>query len=308
MFEDKLIRKKIEEAIAKGASEFIIFPFGANGVSVRNCLNDCFDTKAEMLVDNKYSQYNKKIVDIQYLKKNYSENMYVLFTIEDRKLNKKLEEDLLEFIPKDKIINFLENLNERYEPKWDIGTRFAMDNILPLTREEKDVLTRKCKIENNKIKVRILHGSLVMWNAAKTICEAFENDTKFDVLVILGVSQSHEAEMQMEREKHQYINYYEYCGELDRPDILIISLACDTYPYDLGRHAKLVVAASMTLIQYAYTIDDFWKDKVELGFDIHSPDYYLFDSMLYWELVNGGYLSDQLLDMGNANYDGVYLA
>ncbi len=308
MFEDKLIRKKIEEAIDNGASEFVIFPFGANGVSVRNCLNDCFDIKAEMLVDNKYSKYNKKIVDFQNLKKNYSQNMYVLFTVEDKKLNKRLEEELLEFIPKDKIINLLDNENERYEPKWNIGSRFAINNILPLTIEEKDIWARKYKTENNKIKVRILHSSLVMWNAAKTICEAFENDTRYDVLVILGVSQSREAEMQMEREKHQYIHYHEYCGELDRPDILIISLACDTYPYDLGRHAKLVVVASMTLIQYGYTIDDFWKDKVELGFNIHNPDYYLFDSMLYWELVNGGYQSDRIIEMGNAKYDGVYLA
>ena len=109
MFEDKLIRKKIEEAIDNGASEFVIFPFGANGVSVRNCLNDCYDIKAEMLVDNKYSKYNKKIVDFQNLKKNYSQNMYILFTVEDKKLNKKLEKELLEFIPKDKIINLLDN-------------------------------------------------------------------------------------------------------------------------------------------------------------------------------------------------------
>ncbi len=308
MFKDKIIRKKIKEAIDKGASKFVIFPFGENGVAVRNCLRDCFGIEAELIVDNEYSKYNEKIVDIKALKKFYSQDIYVLLTVEDKKLNKKLEEEILEFIPNNRIVNFLDIVHERYNPQNRIGSSLMMDNILPLTIEEKNVLERKYRVGKGKIKVRILHGSLIMWNALRTICEAFENDARFDVLVILGVNQPHDAEIQMEREKHQYVKYQEYCGEIDRPDITIISLICDKYPYDLRRYSTLVVAASMMLIRYAYSIEDFWNEGVESGFNIHSPDYYLFDSMLYRELINGGYQSERIIEMGNAKYDGIYFA
>lgn len=308
MFEDKVVRKKIEEAINNGASRFAIFPFGANGVSVRNCLRDCFGMEADMMIDNHYSKYNKRIVDMQYFKKNYSEDIYVLFTIEDRYVNQNLEKELLEFVPQNRIVNFLDTVNKWYEPEWNVESRFAINNILPLSIEETNIWENRFKAEKGKIKVRILHGSLIMWNALKTICDEFEKDDKFDVLVILGAAHSPETEAQMKRENHRYIKYQEYSGELDKPDIMIVALACDRYPYDLGRHARLVIAASMTLIQYAYSIDQFWKDQVEKGLNIHNPDYYLFDSMLYKELINGGYQSEKIIEMGNAKYDGIYIA
>lgn len=306
MFNDASVRRILKKYIDEGKKQFAIYPFGENGVSVRDCLNDCFGIEPSLIVDNVYANYNEKIVRVSDLKKSYSQDMYILLTVENEGLNRELENGLLEFIPKNNIINLLDVIKMNSQ-NWEVGTRFAMDSILPMTVAEKKVFEEKYRVETGKIKVRFLHSSLIMWNAVKTICESFERDERFDVLIILGVNQSPEAEEQMKREGHNYVTYQEYCTELDKPDITIIYMSYETYPYDFRRHSKLVVVAPMSLIQYSYSIDDYWKADIEPSFQ-HDPDYYLFDSMLYNELENSRHKSDKIVEMGNAKYDGIYKA
>lgn len=42
------------------------------------------------------------------------------------------------------------------------------------------------------------------------------------------------------------------------------------------------------------------------GFGRFYPDYYLFDSLLYHDIVNAGYGSDRVVEMGNPKFDGIF--
>lgn len=163
-----------------------------------------------------------------------------------------------------------------------------------------------------RIKIRIVHSALTTWNAIASIVKAFNHDPKYDTKIILTDIYSDHSVLvqQMLDEKVSFFDCIEnsYDVAIDKPDILIV-----TNPYDgmnLGKikgNVKLVVAATMSLIRYNETIEDFWKimdGKVGLG--RFNPDYYLLDSLLYNDIRETKFFSKKIVEMGNAKYDSIY--
>ncbi|MBO5032040.1 MAG: hypothetical protein J6D08_09180 [Lachnospiraceae bacterium] len=113
----------------------------------------------------------------------------------------------------------------------------------------------------------------------------------------------------MKNERFQYVRINDYQIEEDKPDILILNHPYDIFSdiKDCRRHCRLIIAASMQLIRYTYDWNDFWHMQ-QKSFGRFYPDYYLFDSLLYNDMRRAGYISDRIIEMGNAKFDGIYKA
>lgn len=315
MFTQKAMRNTIKKYMDNGIRQYIIYPFGANGVAVKNCMEDCFGISPIMIVDNEYYHYNTNIISINELKQCYCKDMYIILTAENSIQNLELEKELQEFVPKDRIINDLisekiseEGENLRLMRLQRVGDRFSLKKIIP---QDKTYL-RGYHVDG-KIKVRIAHDSYYTWNCVKTICEEFEKDARFDVMVILigEMTTPNVVEIykkQMEEGGHRYIFNSDYCAEEDKADILIVYCPF-SYQYIKGgrEHTKLIIAVSNALIQYSYSIELYWRTR-NFGLEIYRPDYYLFDSLLFNELKESPFYSDRIVEMGNAKFDGIYNA
>lgn len=308
---DKKIRKKIQEKLDAGVDKFVIYPYGFYGVEIANMLRDIYDITPVHIVDNTLCKYNRRIIDFVKFKEIYENDWCVILSIENQAINSQMEKELKRFVPDTNIINVrcLSNIGkESYgelENTREVRNQFSLDNILP---ENDSDIDNYDDIRNRKIKVRLLHTATVMWNSLKTICEAFETDEKYDVLVILNSHISEDAALQMKNENHKYISGDLYDAELDKPDIFIVTMPwAISHISNIRKYAKLVIAALMTTYDYYLTPVEFWK-ILKRGFEQYKPDYYLLDRGLYSELKEYGYRADKLIEMGNAKYDGIFEA
>ncbi len=305
MIDQRNICRYLKEYISRGIDKFVIYPFGLNGINVRNILADYFDVMPVMIVDNEYSKFNAKIIDAEALKEKYDNDAYVILTVEDKELNDVLLNDLQKFVPVDHILNMYDLKSETADLH-----NFYIGNFLPgLENKKKDQIF--VGVVGEKIKVRFLHSSESTWNTIKTICQAFQKDERFDVLMILGcgIENIHDTFVRLQKYGLQSIHWEQYKAEEDLPDIMVLN-----HPDDTGTQikncrecCKLIVVASMELIRYVENMRIFWRCQ-EKGFKRFEPDYYLFDTLLYNELLQSDYASEPIVEIGNAQYDIVYEA
>lgn len=287
-----------------GGRDFIIFPYGTNGINVKRCLEECFSIEPVMIIDNEYSKYSPKIMDFEYLRLNYKKNMIVFLTIENTLINAELYGQLASFVCKEQIVNLTHSLeigDKAIINKEDDFEKFALDSFIPNFRRNP-----VChNIENHKIKVRFYHSEYIYWNSIKSIYNAYRMDDKYDLCVILKSHGELEKD-QMKREKCSYVMLSEYDVKRDMPDVLILSnFWDDTYIANCRKYTKLIIAAPLSIIRYSYSIDSFWN-RIGKGFGYYHPDYFLFDSLLYKEIKESKCNSKKIIEMGNAKFDGIY--
>lgn len=296
------IKKVIKDKIDQGIKSFAIYPFGENGVKVKNILADYFNITPLFIVDNEYSKYNENILSFDRFLKENIKDCYILLTVENFKLNGVLKNQMIENgISEEKIINLLvpsRPLSDRLE------NQFALKNILPYNLYDK---VETC----GKIKVRIAYQTSTSWNAIRTIVQAFNEDEKYD-LKIIGTEyvESIEkalVEKQCEAENIAYVWSSEYIPEEDMPDIFIVSHLFGQVDYKIAEYSKLVIYASMSLILYGKTAEVYWS-HLDRYIEKCNPDYYLCDTLLFNELNKFGYKADKLVELGNAKFDGIYSA
>lgn len=305
MVNDKDVKSCLKKYIEQGVDKFVIYPFGVNGVNVRNILKDYFNIFPSLIVDNEYSKYNPYIKNFQALREQYDEDTYVILTVEDEKINATMKNELLKFVPLLHIIN----LNDLKRKEADLSN-FAIKNFLPeavMTKTRNKIVTKKGTDE--KIKVRVINFSESTWNAIQTICKAFESDKNFDLLILTGTYIGKNIQQHIRNNGFQSVRIEDYCIQEDRPDILILSHPYDTITQieNCREYCKLIVVATMQLIRYSYDMERFWNIQ-DRGFGRFQPDYYLFDSLLYHEIMQSKYASEQIVEMGNAKFDGIYEA
>ena len=77
------IRNGIEQALKLGKRNFIIYPFGENGLLTKEILNKCFAIEESFIVDKRLSEYNPEIKDLEYFRDNDNSQYTVLLTIEN---------------------------------------------------------------------------------------------------------------------------------------------------------------------------------------------------------------------------------
>lgn len=309
MFDINYIVKLLKNSLEK-TDKFIIYPYGVNGVNVKNVLKNYFDMEPCFIVDNEYSQYNSKIINKKILRDVYQKDMYVILTAENDIVNAQILGELLEFVSAANIINLRnensENRNENKNVKYD-GEGFLLKDFLPSKMGE-------CRKVPEKVKVRIVHRSSTTWNALRTICQAFKEDSLFDVLLIIHSDWTYkESIKQAEQDGYRYVMWDEYSGKADQPDILILNgslkhgevidglLECREY-------ARLVIVASWTVIRYMDSVEDEWQYRMVDEIGIYRPDYYLFDSLQYDEIKKSRVYSEKVIEMGNAKFDEIYQA
>lgn len=312
MFEINNICKIIKGYIDEKVEQFIIYPFGVNGLNTKNILMDFFNLHPCYIVDNEYSKYNQEIIDSSELKSVYKEDMCVILTIENKEANQLLEKELLEFVPRENIMNLLvlslEHRNTITEKFNGIGFRIA------------DFITTNCinninKSKERKIKVRIAHSNPNMWNSLLSVCRAFYKDSRFDLIIIVSSASDNfrkKSIAQIQKNGFKFCVWDEYRVEYDVPDILILSNPYDKVAEEGGRYRKytsLVVVYSYDLIIYSglRSVEEFWEYQ-QRGYEKSNPDYYLFDSLIYKELHNSHLFTNKIIEIGNAKFDTIYTA
>lgn len=293
------IKRCLEDYIVSGAKKFVIYPYGKNGRNVERILEEYFLIQPCAIVDNilpKYKNFNelRQIVEL-------NPDVYVILAAENDKLNGQFAHNLKKIISEDHIINLMQK-NFGGNSVRNVYSKFALKNIIP----ELEDVKRK---EVTRIKVRILNFSKSSWNAIKTICIAFQEDELCDLLILLGRGKDKTMFAEIQELGLKTVKLEEYEIEKDLPDILILNHPYDTFSQidNCRRYCKLIVVASMQLIRYCYTWKYFWNLQ-QMGFGRFQPDYYLFDSLLYGEIMNSEYADSCIVEMGNAKFDGIYEA
>lgn len=76
---------------------------------------------------------------------------------------------------------------------------------------------------------------------------------------------------------------------------------------DYQKFTKLIVVALFQLVIYDKTIEEFLLTQ-DRPFGRCQLDYFLVDSLLYQEIKQSDYFSGNVVVMGNAKFDGTYLA
>lgn len=302
MYNDNFIKNILKKYIDKQVNKFIIYPFGMNGVRVKNVMQDYFDLKPCFIVDNEYSKYNQNIIDLTELKVAYKKDMHIILTVENEDVNSKMFNELCEFIPSANIINLYSHKKEKME--YD-GNGFLLKDFLPLEQ-----VIETCRKKHNKVKVRISHCSPTIWNVINTVCQAFREDSIFDLLLIIDEYQSERSIRQAEKYGYKYIMCNEYSGEGDKPDILILCASFNKVTdgmLECRNYAKLIVVAYWSVIRYDESVELFWE-RIKKDFGIYRPDYYLFDSLQYKEIRDSNYFSEKIVELGNSKFDEIYHA
>ena len=105
MLKKSMIKKKIEENINKGNNKFVIYPFGENGLNVKNILVEYFGLLPELVVDDKYAEMNPHIISVKELREKYDDSMYIFLTVENNLVNMQMQKELTKFATIECIIN-----------------------------------------------------------------------------------------------------------------------------------------------------------------------------------------------------------
>lgn len=295
-----LLKAKIAGLINNGEKSFVIYPYGKNGRYIKQVIENEFQISMTAIVDNNLCKTDSSIINEAQLKGIYGKNTYIILSVEDTRINSHLYQNLVTFCDVSHILNVLDFQNNDFNDyRLPDFKPFYLRNMLNIKNKEKS---------KKIIKIRILNFSQATWNAIHTICFSCKEDAEIDLLIIMSNRNlSDKMRNVIEREKYQYVLLNEYDIENDRPDILVIS-----HPYDsfsqiekCREYCKLIVVASMQLVRYAHSWSSFIQTQM-LGFGRFYPDYYLFDSLLYNDMKNAGFCMDNIVEMGNAKYDGIY--
>lgn len=99
------IREAIEKALELGKKNFIIYPFGNNGVLTKQVLNGSFGIEENYIVDNQLSLYNPQIKNLEYFKDRDCSQNTVLLTIENPDVYKIVHDNAEKYFYKSNIVD-----------------------------------------------------------------------------------------------------------------------------------------------------------------------------------------------------------
>jgi len=287
------IKRAILDCVNRGFKEFVIYPFGKNGLEVKEYMVEYLNIMPQMIIDNYYCKYNDNIKSKDYLRTHYN-GQIIIITVENERLNKIIYDELTEYVDEDRIINRINNVAQV-----DL-LPYRVDQFLPLISDvNRDI--------NGLIKVRIFCPMPVAWNSMSSVVEAFVKDMKYDLKVIIPSKKLSILVEALDCQGINNISLDEYKIEDDLPDIVLLNNPYDSKSYvsNIRNICKLIVVVSMQLVRYTESIDEFWSLQ-KSGFERFTPDYYLFDSLIYKEILNTDFFSNKIVEMGNSKYDGIY--
>lgn len=122
------IKDAISQALKQGKHNFIIYPFGQNGILTKYILNVCFGIEEEYLVDNKLAEYNPSIKKLEYFKGIDCDKKTVLFNVENPNLYEELCCELKQCFKGENIIDIFGGGNSKPSiDRKECNTRPAAD-------------------------------------------------------------------------------------------------------------------------------------------------------------------------------------
>lgn len=112
------IRNAIEEALNLGKRNFIIYPYGENGVLTKQILNDSFGIAECYLVDNKLSKFNSHIKSLDWCKVLDNNEYTILFTCVNREIYEEVRSNLYKYFPAENVVEIFEmKVKEKIEKR-----------------------------------------------------------------------------------------------------------------------------------------------------------------------------------------------
>lgn len=202
------------------------------------------------------------------------------------------------------------------EQRTIIGTKTDIREKSTVTKEyvkRLDIRTLLPEQYQEAIKVRLVFwGGVYFWNTQKSIIKAFQEDSRFDVKIIIYGSYDMKKKEDILRRNHcDAIYMHQYNVSKDRPDILIISPGADWSVYkkqdleDFQRYAALTAAIPMTLIKFSDQPMKRHLDKI-MNDTSKSIDYFLFDRLIYQEAKKENLTNEQMVEIGHPKFDEIY--
>lgn len=302
---EKMINKLIEE----GHKRFIIMPFGSNGKIVLDILKKNH-IEPLYIVDNYKSDELLQIKRFDDFNLRGKEDLIILMTAENKKIkgifiSEIIKQGCIENFANIRVFDGLEEVtkNELLSRK-----RLNLNNLLP---ELGTMKSNEKNISQSGIKIRIVSTH---WNIMESFLKACKEDDEVDILVIGAPYRNIPGKLDINVAVKiigmgiRFVHYEDYDISEDKPDVLIIGdyYISNLYLGNVEKYAKQVVAMSMFLIKYTFSMQeymDMWK-----RLDCYKPDYYIFDRLLYKQVAEYGELTDKIVEAGNPKFDGIFQA
>lgn len=115
-----IICEKIENELDKGYRKFVIYPFGINGMLVKDILINRYDLKDIIIVDNKLCKFRKDIIDIDEASYQNFNDISVLISIENIEI---YDEIMNVFQAKMKNIPYVQLFPNKKNEEWQIKNK-----------------------------------------------------------------------------------------------------------------------------------------------------------------------------------------
>ena len=171
-------------------------------------------------------------------------------------------------------------------------------------------------INNGKIKIRFLLGSMASWNAIEPIITTFQEDEKYDVLVLICGKYPQEERI-LQCDAHDFPcavvgENEQFSLQDDKPDIFVFFDVFDISALGgekIRAASKMIVAPLVQLISYVRNQGSFLTSDDQRELEQCRPDYILADSLLYRFLTENSRKrigSVDIMEMGNVKYDRIY--
>lgn len=307
MFSNEIIEDFIEEKILKKEiRRVVIYPYGDNGRNFERLYNNMSKNRIRHIIDNHLAETEKNVITLDEYKKIREADDRIVLTVENPALLKEMMDAVSEFANAGNIESLYEYQKFHKERMFlELKKRVEVSNLIGsetagVYLHEKDAKTR----------IRIVHSRIQTFNTIFTLCEEINSDPELDLKFIVAFDLDKDCIKQLEKHGYEYVLWTEYDVKMDQPDVLILYQPYDYFTQlpNINKYVKLVVVVNTLLIRNAINVKEFWKiqNNSYLRF---APDYFLCDSLLYEEIKDSGKnMPFQVVEMGNAKYDGIYNA
>lgn len=113
------VRKVIEEQILLGRRDFILYPFGEQGLLVKEILNKVFGIQEKCIIDNYLCKFNSSIKDVSYLNKYEYKSCVVLITSDNEEVYDVLRNTVKKYVGSERIVDIFKKFKreEDFYPK-----------------------------------------------------------------------------------------------------------------------------------------------------------------------------------------------
>lgn len=231
---------------------------------------------------------------------------YVVICVLKETTSRQIRENLVKnyAVPNNCIMDYLEDI-------WVPGLKSRYRSLLSVCREclhmtDHDILAAK---QENRIKVRVYFPERGhAWNVLKSVCLAFEEDVRFDLMVILNGWQESEKYRIVQNDVGKIMYAAEYDLVEDKPDIVIVNLyaACNKKELEIiAENAKYVCEIPIGLLRTGRTIEEHVRELI-YNLDAGKMACCFLDKLLYQEISSAGLHDSRLVPLGSPKFDEIY--